>query len=379
MRKIFYLIIVIGLFGSGNEAVAQMNRKAIKKNNRRIATFRGKKAWFSKEKRYNAIGISVSALNYFGDLSPKVGKLSTDISFTRPAIAFSFTHRFGPRYSLTGSFMYGALKGSDASSANENDKNAFYRYVRNASFRNRIKELSIVATIDLFENQSTYISRVKWTPYIYAGVALFYNNPQAQVPQYHIDADGVNPPAKFDNAGQWVDLQPLGTEGQYSTLDPADANHGIKPYHKIQPAIPFGFGARFRLNEVFDVSAEIGFRYTFTDYIDDVSKSYVDPGLLKSDLARAMAYRSGELPQYDPAIMANHSNAPDGTFIGGPLQKITGKDGVDYWLYPGFGSEYHDAGTNKRGSATNNNDYYMVTTIRLTYILGKTFHRAKFR
>jgi len=364
MKKIFFLTIAIALFVSGNEALAQMNRKSIKKNNRRIASFRGRKAWFSKEKRYNAIGISVSALNYFGDLSPKPGKLSTDISFTRPAIAISFTHRFGPRYSLTGSFMYGALRGADAESANETDANAYYRHTRNLSFRNRIKELSVVATIDLFENQSTYISRVKWTPYAFAGFAVFYNNPQAQVPEYHVD--GVT---KFDNAGEWVDLQPLGTEGQYSKLNPDDANAGIKPYHKIQPAIPFGVGARFRLNEVFDVSAELGFRYTFTDYLDDVSRSYVDLGVFgNNELAKAMSYRTGELPEYNPVTSTD------------PLmQPYVGRDGAAYNVRAGFGSEFHEAGTNQRGAGTKNKDYYMVTTIRVTYILGKTFHRAKFR
>lgn len=364
MKKIFYLTIAVLLLVSGNDVLAQMNRRSIKKNNRRIASFRGRKAWFSKEKRYNAIGVSISALNYFGDLSPKPGKLSTDISFTRPAIAFSFSHRFGPRYTLTGSFLYGALRGSDAESANENNANAYYRHTRNLSFRNRIKELSVVATIDLFENQSTYISRVKWTPYVFLGIAVFYNNPQGQVPEYHVD--GVT---KFDNAGQWVDLQPLGTEGQYSTLQPGDANYGIKPYHKIQPAIPFGVGARFRLNEVFDVSAEIGFRYTFTDYLDDVSKNYVDLGVFgNNELAKAMSYRTGELPQYNPVTSTD------------PLmQPYVGRDGVTYNVRAGYGSEYHEAGTNQRGAGPKNRDYYMVTTIRLTYILGKTFHRAKFR
>jgi len=364
MKKLFYVIIAVMLLATGNEAIAQMNRKAIKKNNRRIATFRGRKAWFSKEKRYNAIGLSVSALDYFGDLSPKPGKLSTDISYTKPAITFSFSHRFGPRYTLTGAFMYGALRGSDASSADAGTESGYYRHIRNLSFRNRIKELSVVATIDLFENQSTYISRVKWTPYVYAGLAVFYNNPQAQVPEYHVD--GVT---KFDNAGQWVDLQPLGTEGQGRTLDPGDANYGLKRYHKIQPAIPFGVGARFRLNEVFDIAAEIGFRYTFTDYLDDVSKSYVDLGVFGNDeLAKAMSYRSGELPEYNPVTSTD------------PLmQPYVGRDGVTYNVRAGFGSEYHEAGTNQRGAGPKNRDYYMVTTIRVTYILGKTFHRAKFR
>jgi hypothetical protein len=44
-------------------------------------------------------------------------------------------------------------------------------------------------------------------------------------------------------------------------------------------------------------------------------------------------------------------------------------------LIDGYGSE---SKTNNRGNKKNN-DIYMVTSIKLTYILGATFHRAKFR
>ena len=89
---------------------AQINRKSIKKNNKRISSFRGKKSWFGKEKIYNMVGIIGERLNYYGDLSPKAGAFSTDISFTRPAVGLVFSHRFGPRYAVTGQFMYGILK-----------------------------------------------------------------------------------------------------------------------------------------------------------------------------------------------------------------------------------------------------------------------------
>ncbi len=45
-----------------------------------------------------------------------------------------------------------------------------------------------------------------------------------------------------------------------------------------------------------DLWADIGFRYTFTDYLDDVSENYVDLGVFDNNLARAMSYRSNELP-----------------------------------------------------------------------------------
>jgi hypothetical protein len=355
MRKLCFIIFCALLFfGSALESYAQLNRKMIKKNNRQMATFRGKKHGFGRNNVYSGVGISLNALNYFGDLAPLPSKFSTDISFTNPGIGITFFHRFGPRYTLEGRYMYGVLKGSDTESADKSDaENGIYRYQRNLSFRNRIHELSLVAYFDLFENQSTYISRVKWTPYVYVGVAGFYHNPQAQVPDK--DVNGIALP----EAGQWIDLQPLGTEGQYATLAAGDVNFGIKPYSLIQFAIPFGIGARFRINEVMDFWADIGFRYTFTDYLDDVSANYVDLGVLKDEVTRALSYRSGEL-NLQGVTLETYASAGDGK---------------NYTTLPGYGREQRD---NIRGNKKEN-DIYMVTSLKLTYILGKTFHKAKFR
>lgn len=357
MRKFVCAFILMCLCAAlAPDADAQINRKSVKKNNRRMSNYKGRKEWFAKNKRYNTIGFSVNALNYYGDLAPKPNRVSTDISFTRPALALSLTHRFGPRYTLLGQYMFGTLRGSDAESADLGDpENGKFRYQRNLSFRNRLHELSVLAYFDLFENDATYISRVKWTPYAFVGVAGFTNNPQAQAP-----ASGLNGEALGVAAGEWIDLRPLGTEGQFSTLDPTDANIGIDAYSKLQIGIPFGVGARFRINEVMDLWADWGFRYTFTDYLDDVSQNYVDLGVFgTNNLARAMSYRSNELPT---------SELP-------PLQSYVARNGQTYSTIPGYGREHPD---NVRGSKADR-DIYMVTTVRLTYILGATFHKAKFR
>jgi len=352
MRKLLLLALAVLFFSLAPEAEAQMNRRSIKKNNKRISSYRGRKSWFGKEKIYNMVGLSVSALNYYGDLSPKTSRFSTDLSFTRPAIGLHFSHRFGPRYALTGTFLYGTLKGSDSESANQGDtENGVYRYQRNLSFRNRIKELSVVASFDLFQNSATYISRVNWTPYAFVGASMLLHNPQAQAPA--TDLHGV----PLDQAGEWVDLQELGTEGQRSQLQPGDANYGLSQYKKLQIAIPIGLGVRFRLNEILDFSFETGFRYLFTDYIDDVSRNYVDLGVFgTNELAKAMSYRSNEVVQN-----------PTGTY--------DGRDGVTYNVVPGYGSEHP---SNNRGDK-GDRDIFMVTTLKVTYIIGKSFHRAKFR
>ncbi|GHM99960.1 hypothetical protein WSM22_14500 [Cytophagales bacterium WSM2-2] len=341
------------MLGTSLESWGQFNRRTIKRNNKRIASFTGKKH-FGKEHVYSGVGFSLNAMNYYGDLAPLPNRFSTDISFTKPGFGISFFHRFGPRYTLVGQFMYGTLKGSDAESAKAGDLgNGIFRSARNLSFRNRIKELSLVAVFDLFENEGTYISRVKWTPYVFIGIAVFMHNPQALAPDKFLDGT-PNP-----KAGQWVDLQPLGTEGQYATLQSSDVNYGIKPYSLTQMAIPFGGGARFRINEVFDLWADVSFRYTFTDYLDDVSRNYVDLGVFKDPLAQAMSYRSNELPP--------------NTYLG--TSSYTGRDGKTYTTINGFGSEFRD---NNRGNKKSL-DVYMVTSVKLTYILGATFHRAKFR
>jgi hypothetical protein len=354
MRKYIYSVVTILLvFFTAESALAQMSRKSIKRNSKRISSYRGKKEWFAEEKKYNSLGITFNALNYYGDLAPRPSQFSTDISFTKPAIGLSFSHRFGPRHSVTGSFMYGTLGGADNQSADATDKdNGMFRYQRNLSFRNRIKELSVVASLDLFSNTATHISRVNWTPYAFLGIAGFLHNPQALAPA--TDLNG-NP---LPEAGQWVDLEPLGTEGQKGVLADGDVNSGIKSYKKLQVAIPFGIGARFRLNDLLDLSAELGFRYLFTDYIDDVSQNYVDLGVFGDDeLAKAMSYRSNEI--VDPSL----------------LVQTQARDGQTYNLLRGYGQEHLD---NKRGNK-NDKDTYMVTTIKLTYILGKTLNRAKFR
>ena len=351
MRKLqLALVMLIALLLASEETMGQFNRRAIKKNNKRIANFRGRKSSFDKNKIYNSIGISVNALNYYGDIAPRPNKFSSDVSFTRPAVGISLNHRFGPRYSLQAQFMYGTLKGSDNKSADKGDiENGIYRYQRNLSFRNRIKELSLVAMFDLFENELTYINRVAWTPYVYIGVAGFLSNPEAQAPATDLEGNALA------EAGKWVKLRPLGTEGQYSTLDPTDANYGIKPYKTVQVAIPFGLGARFKLNQVIDLWFDVGFRYTFTDYLDDVSKNYVGLAKLKTPLAQAMSYRTNELAGY-PTNPVN-----------------SGISNVS--VQAGYGSEYPD---NIRGNKKDK-DIYMVTSLRVTYVLGATLHRAKFR
>jgi hypothetical protein len=344
------VILIFIILSTHEESFAQKFKSSARGNTHKHATYRNKKP-FGK-RIYNALGISLSALNYYGDLAPQPGRFSTDIKLTRPGIGLSYIRKKGPRLSVRAEFIYGVIQGADNSSADARDaENGFYRYRRNLSFRNRLKEFSFIALYDLLGNHGFYYHRYEMMPYVFTGATVFYHNPQAKAPSFDLHG---NP---LPQAGQWINLRPLGTEGQYSKLVYDDANYGVKPYSKIQFAIPAGVGLRVKVNQIADLWFEVSFRYLFTDYIDDVSGNYVDLGILRSDLARAMSYRNNELGLSENSF------------------SYTGRDGNSYSVEAGYGSENPD---NIRGNKSNN-DFLMVITIRGSRILNAIMHKAKSR
>ncbi|AII51570.1 DUF6089 family protein [Hymenobacter sp. APR13] len=206
---------------------------------------------FSKRKQYNSVGVSVNAMNYFGDITPKPSIPSLRFGATRPNIGVNFTHRFTPRISARAALAYGRITGDDSKAADKNDSEAKYRYNRNMSFRNDIAELSVVGIFDLIPNRNTYIKRPDLVPYVFGGIAAYTGNPKGLV---GANSNGLS-------EGSYVALQSLKTEG----VD----------YNKAGIAIPFGGGVRYKVNKSFDIGLEVGFRKTFNDYLDDVSTNYV--------------------------------------------------------------------------------------------------------
>ena len=345
---------------------AQMNRNRIKSNNKAMSKFRGKKNTFTKQKKYGSFGFSINSMSYLGDIAPKASWGSTKIGFTRPGMSLSYGYRLGPRYTLQGALSYGRLQSDDFKVGDPTSEESRYRYTRNASFRNDIWELSAIAVIDIIKNEGSYLSRATLVPYVFFGIAGFHHNPQAKAPDnYVLDAGGGSTP--LPEAGTWVALQPLGTEGQHATnMVEGDANFGNKPYSLWQISIPVGVGLRYRLADALDLSFDFSVRVLFTDYIDDVSKNYVDLDVLDSDLARAMSDRSRD------ALSAKGETRD----ISGLNTHIyTGREGNDYEVINGYGSEQEG---NFRGSPTYNDMYY-IASFKIAYIIGAKFRRAKFR
>jgi hypothetical protein len=142
------------------------------------------------------------------------------------------------------------------------------RYNRNLSFRTNITEVAVIAEFHplfaFIDWSSTDRDAPRFSPYLLAGVSYFKFNPQANL------------------AGQWVDLQPLSTEGQGFAEYP-----DRQPYKLNGIGIPVGLGLKYELSAILNMRAEFVYRPTNTDYLDDVSKTYIDKSLYSKYLTGA--------------------------------------------------------------------------------------------
>ncbi len=349
-----------------NEVAAQTKTKRAfkkqnsyrKQQNHRTSNFTGKRIKFANSRQYMTIGVSANALNYFGDVTPRAGAFSTDLSFTRAGVGVSSGLRIGPQFSVQTGLMWGRLRGDDFESANPEDNEAIYRYVRNLQFRNDVIDFSLSGVFDLIPNQGTVFTRAIFTPYIFAGVSVFHHNPMAKVPQESFLYGTGTAPVMPENAGKWVALKPLQTEGPDAA------------YSNFQFSLPVGIGVRQQISQSFDIEFEFSYRFMFFDYIDDVSGNYADKGVLTSDLAKIMSDRSRE-----PTAVISGKDRLQPILDSEQTKNVVtyqGADGVTYGIFPGYGQPNQIRGN------PSDNDIYLTTTIRLVYMLGRSpFEKVK--
>jgi hypothetical protein len=184
-------------------------------------------------------GISAGVGHYFGDLNPNFAvnrpKIAAGIFFRK-----QITNYIGIR--LSGDYVM--LGYSDVYSSNS------VQQQRNLSFNTNLWEMSLAGDFNFFEFRPGF-EGYNFTPYIGLGIGVFSYDPYAYL-----------------NGEKYL-LRTLGTEGQGSSLYP-----DLQPYSPIAISIPFTVGAKYALNERTNVFGEITYRFTTTDYLDDVSGLY---------------------------------------------------------------------------------------------------------
>lgn len=242
------------------------------------------------------VGVFGGLAAYNGDLTEKIFPKKV----TNGAIGITLNYELKDQVMLRGGFTYAIVGGADRFSDNPE------LIKRNLAFETKITEFSAIAEYYFF---NLYDRR--YSPYIFGGLAV-----------YHFD------PYAFNGSSNKIFLKPLSTEGQGITGYP-----DRKPYALTQAALPFGGGVKFAVTDNLRIGVEMGLRKLFTDYLDDLSKSYVDQNDLlaaRGQLAVDMSYRGDEVA------------------VGNPN-------------YPAKGSQ--------RGGEKNK-DYYYFTGIHLTYKIG---------
>jgi hypothetical protein len=263
------------------------------------------------------VGLFLGSSYYNGDLNT-----SAPFMLAQPAGGVAYRYLLNPRWAFKFNAYLGTLEGNDAMNPDAGLKS------RNLYFKSTVLEFGGNMEFN-FMKFVPGSDRDKFTPFIFAGLSVFRFNPKAEF------------------GGQWYALQPLGTEGQGTTAYP-----DRKSYSLVSVGIPFGLGIKLSLSQSTVIGFEWGMRKTFTDYIDDVSKTYADPFILWSENTPAAM------------LFGNRSMENSATQLG--LQ-ISPKPGVgleeDMTTYAGLMAPMTDE---QRGDESNK-DWYSFVGLTITF------------
>jgi hypothetical protein len=281
----------------------------------------GQRDYYDKALTYEA-GISIGPMNSLTDVGgrrgngtrgPKDLNLKSTTFYGSIYASAIYKHFLALRLEAT----VGRVKSND-SLLKGIQKTAIGRYNRNLSFRSPIYEMTLTAEIhpiDLFSNADPERFPAVLSPYVIGGIGYFHFNPQANL------------------NGEWIDLQPLHTEGEGFAEYPERKNYKLYEFN-----IPVGIGIAYEVSPKFNIRLEYINRVSFTDYLDDVHSRYIDPALFSK-------YLSGT--ELQNALILNNRGRADAV----PAQTTAHPGGI-------------------RGNPLNNDSYFTIN-FKIGYAFGR--------
>lgn len=205
------------------------------------------------------VGVALGASQYFGDLNDNYGLRTIGPAggiYARKHMNSYISIKLVANYTKVG---YDDKYNSD-----------LYEKTRNLNFTSPVLETAFQAEFNFF-SFITGDQYHRFTPFLTGGVGAFYYNPSTVY------------------QGQTYYLQKVGTEGQY-------VGYANRRYGNISPCFPIGIGMKFWLKGGVNLTFELADRLTTTDYLDDVSSTYVGVSRFPAgSVAAALQDRSIEL------------------------------------------------------------------------------------
>lgn len=284
------------------------------------------------------IGLGIGSSQYFGDIHTFNNRFAYT-STTRWNANISFTRHLSPYYALRITGTYARIMADDYFSTQNKVvglSNKFdNQFLRNSHFRNDLKEISVVSLTNLKNGfySGRNENRTALMPYIIAGLGVYHHAPQARGVY-----DAVN-----NKLATW---KPLNTTNISKILN---------------LSIPLGFGIRKKISTKMDISAEILYRVTFSDQLDDIiSEPY-------SNSTNPSANRSQE--RYS-AINGKDRNALFNLVASRQGLPVFTGTGQKFFPVIGYPNE-----TPKRGEK--GNDAFLTTSFQIRYYLDKKTYCPK--
>ncbi|MEM7102423.1 MAG: hypothetical protein AAF502_04760 [Bacteroidota bacterium] len=246
------------------------------------------------------VGLNFGATWFLGDLGggKGIGKSfikDTNFQFTKPLVGLYMRYHFNQFLSFGINANWAQLEAADRAIRPRSDASPeFFRYIRNLHFMTNILEAQ--AVVEFHPINIELVSGDFISAYGMGGIGVFHFDPKT---------DYFNPQT---NTIETVKLQPLGTEGQ------GIPGTGRSKYQLLEMQVPLAIGVRYILQNKYVFGIEAMHRLTMTDYIDDVSTTYVDPALFYAnyetpvaDMIAALARRS---PEIDPGELYGRITEP---------------------------------------------------------------------
>ncbi|MEO8823494.1 MAG: hypothetical protein ABI366_07950 [Ginsengibacter sp.] len=261
------------------------------------------------EKARYEVGFNIGPSFFLGDLGGHKGKGKRFVKDLNFPLTELMTGVFATCYpnkwlGVRVAAQYGKLSGEDKI-INTKGNDELYRKQRNLDFKSNIAEayiaLEVFPTMLLNLNEPDFAPRI--LPYAVLGVGYFHFNPKGSLTDQNGDK-------------VWYYLRPLHTEGEGFAEYPER-----KEYSLSQINIPMGIGLKYFISDRVNVSFEILLRKSFTDYIDDVSTTYINPDLFNKYLTPQNAVVAREISDkifaiVNPGLTRNYP----GTQRGNPNQ-----------------------------------------------------------